>query len=387
MSKTGLQNSDFKDDGAHGSGCSGNSVCGLWGKNNLAVATALHQPNLACYRVKTAYNCCALTNFQNTYVNVCALEACISQGYRALDFEVYLVDGKAQIAVSSKSSVHVKTSYNAISCTKAFNVIKNQAFSTKHCPNPGDPLIIILRIKSNHVACHNSIANAIESTIKSNLLSIATYGKECRNAKLPPQSTHGINDVPVSEFMGEQIIVIVDDSANGGKLLPAHPPSDKTEPTNPSKLWQYTHGTVGSDNMQVKLTTLMNLVGHDDIATIIDNARNKMTIVYPEYSPNATSISINGCKPPQDGDSSICDGPIGVKNCGTQLVGTCNQSVMDIIKQGNDTYFKNKERAWVLRDSAFLPKNKTSSAPVLPAANSLFKLSTPLQGPLFPPQS
>ena len=206
---TGLGPSNFNGDGA---ACNQESCpTGIWADRDLQSATLKNQPYFSCYRIKTAYNCCALTNFQNTYVNICALESCIAQGYRALDFEVYFINGKAQIAVSSKSSVHVKTSYNAIPCTKAFTVIKNRAFNTEYCPNYQDPLVLILRMKSQHVACFNSVAAAIETTIKDNLLDTQTYGSECTNSGL----AGGINDIPASAFMGQNIIIIVEIVNNG----------------------------------------------------------------------------------------------------------------------------------------------------------------------------
>jgi hypothetical protein len=359
---TNLTNSNFADDGA---GCA-IAACPTtkWSTQKLTRSTGVPEPYLSCYRVKTAYNCCALTNFQNTYVNICALEACIAQGYRALDFEVYLIDGKAQIAVSSKSSVHVKTSYNAIPCTKVFNAIKYKAFSTKHCPNPADPLIIILRIKSNHVACHNSIAAAIETTIKDDLLDPARYGKECRFA---PNLKFGINSIPVSIFKDQKIIVIVDDSVNDGKLLPASPPTNiaedlENEPATQSNLWKYTHGTVGADNKQVSLITYSDLT-NSTATTEIEKAKNKLTIVFPEYSPNANSIPIIG------------DAQSAVIWYGSQLSGTCNQSVLDPVKIANDNYFKTNNRSWIMREPAYLPTGQTTPAPSPPPPNTLYKIN------------
>lgn len=376
INNTGLGPSNFNGDGA---ACT-QETCptGIWADKNLQSATLKNQPYFSCYRIKTAYNCCALTNFQNTYVNICALESCIAQGYRALDFEVYFINGKAQIAVSSKSSVHVKTSYNAIPCTKAFTVIKNRAFNTEYCPNYQDPLVLILRMKSQHVACFNSVAAAIETTIKNNLLDTQTYGSECTNSGL----AGGINDIPASAFMGQNIIIIVDDSVNNGRLLPAACNSVSnhhcTMPSNPSKLWQYTHGTIGTTNKQVGLTTYSNLIS-GDVNTHIANSKNKTVIVYPEYSPNANSVPIMGCKKPV-GD---CHGPIGTIWYGSQMAGTCNQTVLDPIKQSNDLYFKNVGRAWVLRDPYFLADGQSVPSAPPPAANTLFRLQ-PLGGVNIP---
>lgn len=362
MTETGLDNSNFDDDGA---GCdvgAGDCPTGTW--STYGEPGGKSTPILSSYRVKTAYNCCALTNFQNTYVNICALEACIAQGYRALDFEIYLVNGKAQIAVSSKASVHVKTSYNAIPCSKAFNTINNYAFNTTKCPNSRDPLILILRIKSNNVSCHNSIAHAIETTIKDKLVDITRYGKEGKTAQL----ANGVNDIPAADFIDNKILIFVDDSANGGKLLPVAP-GTTTEPTNQSKLWKYTHGTIGPGAKQIGMTTYNDLVGGNK-DTEIAKAKLKMMIVYPSYSPNANSIPIIGCKPEQSG----CDGPIGTMWFGSQLIGTCNQSVLDPIKLSNDGYFRGKARSWVLRNKYYLPASTSMAAPPEPAANTMFAI-------------
>ena len=51
------------------------------------------------FYIKTAYNCCAIGNFKNTYVSTCALKQVIRQGARCLDFEIYSVNNEPVIAV------------------------------------------------------------------------------------------------------------------------------------------------------------------------------------------------------------------------------------------------------------------------------------------------
>ena len=165
----------------------------------------------------------------------------------------------------------------------------------------------------------------------------------------------------------------MDDSVNGGKLLPVAPGST-TEPTNQSKLWKYTHGTIGPDAKQIGMTTYNDLVGGNK-DTEIAKAKLKMMIVYPSYSPNANSIPIIGCKPGQ----SNCDGPIGTMWFGSQLTGTCNQSVLDPIKLSNDGYFRGKTRSWVLRNKYYLPASTSMAAPPEPAANTMFAIK-PIPG-------
>lgn len=54
------------------------------------------------YYIKSAYNCCAVNRFKNSYVSKKALKICLSQGCRCLDFEIYSVDNKPVISVSDK---------------------------------------------------------------------------------------------------------------------------------------------------------------------------------------------------------------------------------------------------------------------------------------------
>ena len=105
------------------------------------------------YTVNTAYNCCATSNYQNTYVSSCAMINCINNGYRGLDFEVYLIDGEARVACSANETIHMKTTFNSLSLKEVFGVIcKNawvpltinpdKSYTGTHCNT--DPLIVIL---------------------------------------------------------------------------------------------------------------------------------------------------------------------------------------------------------------------------------------------------
>ena len=40
------------------------------------------------YYILSAYNCCCSGNNKNDYVDICALENCIKQGARFLDFQI-----------------------------------------------------------------------------------------------------------------------------------------------------------------------------------------------------------------------------------------------------------------------------------------------------------
>ena len=97
------------------------------------------QYKLRDFYVETAYNCCALGDFKNTFVSLCALKEVIRQGVRVLDFEIYSVDNKPVVAVSSISSYDIKESYNYINLSDVLEVINDRAYSGQYCPNPNDP--------------------------------------------------------------------------------------------------------------------------------------------------------------------------------------------------------------------------------------------------------
>ena len=75
-------------------------------KTSPTLVSIVDNPNynthaLRDFFVKTAYNCCAIGEFKNTFVDLCALKQVIRQGVRALDFQIYSVDDKPVIAVST----------------------------------------------------------------------------------------------------------------------------------------------------------------------------------------------------------------------------------------------------------------------------------------------
>ena len=156
--------------------------------------------SLRDFYVKTAYNCCATGAYRNDFVSLCALEDCIRQGIRCLDFEIYSVNDTPVISVSAVNNFNVKGSYNSIPFADALNVIKLKAFgnSRTHCPNPNDPLIIYLRIMSNNRAIYKEMADNLYSTLENKLL-----GKDYS------YENHGLNlgKTPLKDLRGKLIVI------------------------------------------------------------------------------------------------------------------------------------------------------------------------------------
>ena len=176
----------------------------MYGKTPAGLTSVDPDGDLACHAirdfyVKTAYNCCATGAYKNDFVSLCALEDCIRQGVRCLDFEVYSVDDKPVISVSSVDDFNVKGSYNSIPFADAMKTIARRAFGGhSNCPNPRDPLIIYLRVMSNNRSIYKQMADDLYGTLEDRLL-----------GKKYSYENHGRNlgSVQLKDLMGKVVVV------------------------------------------------------------------------------------------------------------------------------------------------------------------------------------
>ena len=234
----------------------------------------LYQNKLRDYYIKTAYNCCAGGNFKNDFVNLCALRNCIKQGARCLDFEIYSVNNKPVVAVSSASNVHVKESYNAIGFDKAMDAISKYAFSGSNCPNPKDPLILHFRIMTNSMKIHDEIAKELYNNLQDKLL-----GKQFSYEN----TGKNIGSYPINLLMDKVIIMV-----------------DKKNPLfTTSMLNEYVNIT--SNSAFVRLLRYNDVVYCPDKDELIEYNQQNMTISLPNLSPNnknysAALVQTYGCQ-------------------------------------------------------------------------------------------
>jgi hypothetical protein len=148
---------------------------------------------LSQYVIKASYNS-ALTG---KYVNSNMIKYVLSRGCRFLDFEIFLIDGKPQIAYTSDSKYKTIQSKNNILLDEVLSTIVSNAF-TNTSPNRNDPLFIHMRIKSSDSSnddIYKSIAKSL-SVIKDSL-----YTKPIDNK------------TKLSDIMGK-IVIIVDSTIN-----------------------------------------------------------------------------------------------------------------------------------------------------------------------------
>jgi hypothetical protein len=79
------------------------------------------------YYIKTAYNCCNVGNYTNSFVNTCILKDILKQGVRALDFEIFSIDDTPVVSSSIDNNYHIKQTYNYIFFKDIMNILNYNA--------------------------------------------------------------------------------------------------------------------------------------------------------------------------------------------------------------------------------------------------------------------
>ena len=283
--------------------------------------------NLRDYYIKTAYNACCAGQFKNDFVNVCALKNCIKQGCRCLDFEVYSVDNKPVIATSSMDNYSIKETYNSVPFASAMQTIHDYAFSGGTCPNPGDPLIIHLRIMSNNKLIYKEMANNLETALSGKLLgpkySFENHGKN-------------IGSLPLKTFMGKVIIV-----------------ADKSNPLfADTELDEYVN--VSSNSIFMRCLRYSDGVKFaPDMNEVIEFNKKCMSICLPDLSDNNTNPNAS----------------LAMKY-GCQMIAMCTQN-FDSNMEYYDSVFDNAGTAFILKPKSlrFIPLTIPKPTPQNPAVS------------------
>ena len=269
------------------------------------------------FTIKSAYNCCCSGQFKNDYVNLCALQNCISQGVRFLDFEIYSINDKPVVAASSVDSYTTKETYNSLSINSVFDVITQTAFSNGGCSNSNDPLILHFRISSNNVKMYNELANSISSMLNQYVLgpkySNGFFGKN-------------LGAEPIKKFR-EKIIIFVDSSNPTYKNTNLHEYVNMASGTPYLHLLRYN---------EIKFTQDLNITNFN---------KENMTIVLPDL--NISNENPNFFIPYDYGCQMTC---LSFQNNDSNL-------------QAADNFFTDKTSAFALKPPELLPKPETIDKP------------------------
>jgi len=292
----------------------------------ISKSNALYQHNLCNYYIKSSFNSCSTGNFQNGWVNLCALENVIKQGCRVLDFEIYQVDGETVVATSNSTKVTEKGTFNTLSIDSVMKLISEKAVSnsmtTEHCPNPFDPLFLHFRIKSNKNDVYEQLSDAIVKYLDSKLLS---------NEHSYENQGNNLGDEPLPSLLGKVIIMV--DKMN----------SNNIQTTKMKELVNITGNTEFLYSLQYN-----DIVYTTDMDGMINHNTSKMTIGYP----NLTSGSNNY-------NSSI------LMQYGVQMPCMCFQTNDNFLKAYNETF---EQSAFLVKPDKLRanPVNVTDAPPINP---------------------
>jgi hypothetical protein len=229
--------------------------------------------SLRDYYIKTAYNCCSGGDYKNDYVSTGVLKDVIKQGVRCLDFEIYSINNNPVVATSTSDSYYVKETFNSVKFSDVMSVIINYAFSDATCPNPHDPLIIHLRIKSTNQKMYENLASIFSSESIVNKL----LGKDYSYEYSYDNSRHNIGEVPLLELK-DKILLIVD------KSNPAF--------MECKNLYEYVNMT--SNSMFARVLHYYDVQYSPDLQELIEFNKKCMTVVIPDKGtnpPNPSAIS------------------------------------------------------------------------------------------------
>jgi hypothetical protein len=131
-------------------------------KQNSGFGRDTSNNKLINYHVKSAYNCCCGDGYKNNFVALCALEKCIANGCRFLDFEIYSYNNEPIIAASTANSNYIKETYNSLLLEEVLTTIKEKAFNLTSTNCANDPLILNFRVMSTNLVMLKKMGDIIE---------------------------------------------------------------------------------------------------------------------------------------------------------------------------------------------------------------------------------
>lgn len=225
--------------------------------------------NLYDYYIKTAYNACSGYSYKNDFVNICNLKAIIKQGVRCVDFEIYSVNGQPVVATSTSDDYYVKETFNSVNFGSVMETINNYAFAGGTCPNPTDPLIIHLRIKSNNLDMYTKLADIFKSY--DNIMLGKEYSYE--------NSGKNLGNIPLLNFKNKVILIV--DRINNSFL-------------ESKEFLEYVNLT--SNSVFMRAYNYSDIKNNPDVQELTEYNKRGMTIVLPDNGINPANPSGTLCR-------------------------------------------------------------------------------------------
>lgn len=274
---------------------------------------------LCDYFVKTAFNACSGGSYKNDFVNTCNLKALLRQGVRGIDLEIYSIDSTPVVATSTTNDYRVKETYNSVPFSSVLEILRNYAFSSGTCPNPTDPLLLHLRIKSNHIPMYEKLLSIIEANTDLFLGKEYSYETDGKN----------VGQLPLLSLQNK-ILLIVDRSNPKFIEVPG--------------LSEYINLT--SNSMFMRKYSYFDVRNNPDLTELTEFNKRSMTIVVPD----------GGSNPPNPA-GAVC------RASGCHMVAMRYQWVDNNLLE-NTLFFDQATYAFALKPEILRYKPVTVSAPV-----------------------
>ena len=278
------------------------------------------------YYIKSSYNCCSGGSYKHDFVNLCNLKNVLKQGVRCLDFEVYSINNIPVVATSTDPSFYIKETYNSVLFSDVMNIVVNYAFSGGTSPNPNDPIIFHLRIKSNNLEMYKNLAKIF---------------KENRRFFLGPEYSYeyggkNIGDVKLIK-LSKKIILMVDKTNN--RYL------------DNEDFYEYVNITTNS--VFARALNFYNIKNTPDLSELQNFNKKNMTICMPDKGPSPTNPSA-----------------IVSRETGSQMTAMRYQDY-DVNLQEDEKFFNDNGYAFVLKPERlrYIPVTIPKATPQDPAVS------------------
>ena len=198
-----------------------------FGNMNLSMISTQLDYYLVNYFILSSYNSCIETVSLDgtTTLSLQTLTNTLSDGFRFLDFELYVSNDNKSIPIVASSNTTVSSDGNVpepiintttpLSFANVMNHLIYNAFRPGICSNYTDPLIIHLRIKTYDYTIYDKLANILKIYNKWLLPSMYSY-KSLMSKKPNNPDTATILNTPLLNFKNK--IIILTSSVNDAYL-------------------------------------------------------------------------------------------------------------------------------------------------------------------------
>ncbi len=260
--------------------------------------------SLRDYYIKSAYNACSGGAYRNDYVSTCVLKNLLKQGIRGLDFEIFSVDDEPVVATSTTSGNYcVKETYNYVPFAEVFETIL-LAFTGSYAPNPSDPILLSLRIKSENTKIYEKMANIFKKQDSRFLGAEYSYENGGKN----------MGETPIQNLLGKIVLIV-----------------DRANPSFLECRDFYEYVNICSNATFMRLLHYYDVKYTMDIVELIEYNKLCMTFAMPD----------KGSNPPNP--SSVV-----MRECGCQMLGMRYQEIDENVEE-NDVFFDEVGYAFALK--------------------------------------